>query len=265
VSFTPSSPSSPLGLTGATAATRYVGATASGAPVSGTFAVGDFVIAQNGGVWVCTVAGSPGTWVDSATIGPSVSSVFSRTGAVVAASGDYTFGQITTNSGDIALAKLADPTAGKVVGSSGGVAAAVFPPGYEIGYAQITSSVNVVSTTEATGTTIISPGAITFDGAAVMVEFFAPAVVTPSVAGAPVEVCLFESSTQITRLCVAYSSAAANANLPMVGRYRFTPSAASHTYTVTAFVTSTTGTPAIQAGAGGTGALPPAFVRFTKV
>jgi hypothetical protein len=52
----------PLGLTGATAATRYVGATSSGAPSSGTFSVGDFVISQGGTVWICTTAGSPGTW-----------------------------------------------------------------------------------------------------------------------------------------------------------------------------------------------------------
>jgi len=54
------------GLTGATSASRYVGATASGAPGSGTFAVGDFVVAQNGKIWVCTSAGSPGTWADAA-------------------------------------------------------------------------------------------------------------------------------------------------------------------------------------------------------
>lgn len=52
----------PSGLTGATAASRYVGATASGAPASGTFAVGDYVIDQSGQIWVCTAAGSPGTW-----------------------------------------------------------------------------------------------------------------------------------------------------------------------------------------------------------
>lgn len=52
------------GLTGATAATRYVGGTASGAPASGTFAKGDFVIDQTGAVWVCITAGSPGTWVN---------------------------------------------------------------------------------------------------------------------------------------------------------------------------------------------------------
>lgn len=50
------------GLTGATAASRYVGATTSGAPTSGTFAVGDFVVDQTGKVWICTAAGTPGTW-----------------------------------------------------------------------------------------------------------------------------------------------------------------------------------------------------------
>ena len=50
------------GLTGATAASRHVGATASGAPTAGTFAVGDFVIDQTGKVYICTAAGTPGTW-----------------------------------------------------------------------------------------------------------------------------------------------------------------------------------------------------------
>jgi hypothetical protein len=53
----------PTGLTGAVAPARFVGGTTSGAPVTGTFAVGDYVIAQNAKIWVCTVAGSPGTWV----------------------------------------------------------------------------------------------------------------------------------------------------------------------------------------------------------
>jgi hypothetical protein len=52
----------PAGLTGATAASRYVGATSSGAPVSGAFAAGDFIIDRTGLKWVCTAAGTPGTW-----------------------------------------------------------------------------------------------------------------------------------------------------------------------------------------------------------
>ena len=50
------------GLTGATAATRYVGGTTNGAPTSGTFAVGDFIVDQTATIWVCTTAGTPGTW-----------------------------------------------------------------------------------------------------------------------------------------------------------------------------------------------------------
>ena len=50
------------GMAGATAASRYAGATASGAPTTGTFAVGDYVVDQTGAMYVCTVAGTPGTW-----------------------------------------------------------------------------------------------------------------------------------------------------------------------------------------------------------
>lgn len=54
----------PLALSGASAPTRYVGGTSSGAPVTGTFAQGDWLIDQTGRIWVCTISGSPGTWVD---------------------------------------------------------------------------------------------------------------------------------------------------------------------------------------------------------
>lgn len=55
----------PTGLTGAVAASRYAGATGSGAPASGTFVTGDYVIDQTGTVWICTAGGSPGSWVQS--------------------------------------------------------------------------------------------------------------------------------------------------------------------------------------------------------
>lgn len=53
-----------LGLTGATVGGRFVGGTTSGAPASGTFLAGDFITTQNGHIWVCSVAGTPGTWRD---------------------------------------------------------------------------------------------------------------------------------------------------------------------------------------------------------
>lgn len=54
------------GVTGATSATRYVGGTTSGVPASGTHSVGDWIVARDGRIYVCTVAGTPGTWVDVA-------------------------------------------------------------------------------------------------------------------------------------------------------------------------------------------------------
>jgi hypothetical protein len=56
----------PSGLTGSTATSRYVGATVSGAPASGAHLLGDFVIDQAGKIWICTTAGTPGTWTDIA-------------------------------------------------------------------------------------------------------------------------------------------------------------------------------------------------------
>jgi hypothetical protein len=52
----------PTGLVGAANSSRYVGATAGGAPTAGPFAVGDFVIDRLGLIWICTTAGTPGTW-----------------------------------------------------------------------------------------------------------------------------------------------------------------------------------------------------------
>lgn len=53
------------GISGANQASRHAGATASGAPTSGTFLAGDFIIDRTGKIWICTVAGSPGTWVSA--------------------------------------------------------------------------------------------------------------------------------------------------------------------------------------------------------
>ena len=51
------------GLSGLTQG-RFVGVTTSGAPSSGTFAVGDYAIDPSGQIYACTVAGAPGTWVN---------------------------------------------------------------------------------------------------------------------------------------------------------------------------------------------------------
>lgn len=140
-----------------------------------------------------------------------------------------------------------------------------FPPGFEINYTEITTLINVASSTEATGTTIFSPGAITFDGTPVILETFT-SVVGSSVAGV-VHLCLFEGATEITRLWAWSIPTASTSEVEtFYSRYRFTPSAASHTYTLTAFANNTTGTQYQIGGVAiGTAGGPPAFARFTKV
>lgn len=93
------------GLTGATAAMRYVGATSSGAPVSGTFVTGDVSGDQSGKLWMCTAAGSPGTWTQ---IGASLSNPMTTTGDVITATSGGT------------PARLAIGSAGQYLVVSGG-------------------------------------------------------------------------------------------------------------------------------------------------
>ena len=64
------------GLTGATTQARYVGGvTGSSAPASGTFALNDVVVGTGGVIFVCTAAGTPGTW---ATVGAGTATVTFR-------------------------------------------------------------------------------------------------------------------------------------------------------------------------------------------
>ena len=76
------------GISGANAATtRFVGATASGAPVISGFSLGDYIVDQSGTFWVCTAA--PGTWrtLPMGTLG---------------------YAQITSNTGSIVSGTMAD-------------------------------------------------------------------------------------------------------------------------------------------------------------
>lgn len=131
--------------------------------------------------------------------------------------------------------------------------------GYEIHYKQITSSVVVSSTTEASGTTIITCDPTTFDGGLVIAHFYCPYLVT---ADPGLFISLFEGATQITRFGVSSIPSGAGHGHECSAFYRFTPTAGSHTYTVTGHRSTSNGT--VTAGAGGTAAYPPAFIRFTK-
>jgi len=67
--------------TGAATASGYMGGVSGAAPASGTFALGDMVIDQKGPLWVCTTAGTPGSWastpvqIATQTLGSTTASV----------------------------------------------------------------------------------------------------------------------------------------------------------------------------------------------
>lgn len=162
----------------------------------------------------------------------------------------------------IALSKLADPGSGKVLTSAGAGAVAAFPPGYELVYTELTSQITVSSTTESAGNSIFAPGAVTFDGSPVILEVFCPNFLSPAVAAGFTALCLFEGATELGKLAVIQSPAAAANSMTLFARRKFTPSAGSHTYTVTAFVSSGSGL--VGGLAGGTAVYLPAYLRITK-
>jgi hypothetical protein len=73
----------PIGLPGANGALgRWVGTTSSLAPASGTFLQGDLVTTLDGKAFICTVAGTPGTWTQVGG-GSGYSTMEARSGFVV--------------------------------------------------------------------------------------------------------------------------------------------------------------------------------------
>lgn len=147
--------------------------------------------------------------------------------------------------------------------NGGGSAAAVYPPGYEIGYDEVTTSVSVAMTTESTSTTVVTCATHTFDGAAVMVEFFSPSVSPAQANTAFITFSLFEGATQIGRIGTVENAAVGALAVPVTLKRRFSPTAGTHTYSIKAYEAGGAGS--VGAGAGGAGVSFPMYARFVKV
>lgn len=237
------------GPTGATAATRFAGGTASGSPASGSFLKGDFVITQDGHVFICTTAGSPGTWADVGGGGGGFSNPMT------------TAGDIIIENATPAPARLALGAAGTLLGQASSLPAWVVPPGYEYDYVEITSAVTVVSTTQATPTTVITGNAVTYDGSTrVKIEAFFPYATI--IAGQSFRLVLWDGSSEVGAMASLVGSTG-NSQFTFSAQRFLTPSAAAHTYSIRAYSSGGT-TSACGAGAGTSGNFMPAFLRITK-
>jgi hypothetical protein len=153
-------------------------------------------------------------------------------------------------------------TLGKMLlGQGAFVAAAV---SFELDYVEFTSPVNPAATSEATASTVVTGSAVTYDGGTVVtIEFFAVnARPDTSAIGDKITFCLYQDGVSIGQLGVIQTTAAQSMNVPVHLVRRMTPSTGSHTYSIRAFVTTSTGL--VTAGTGGSGNAMPGFIRITR-
>lgn len=128
----------------------------------------------------------------------------------------------------------------------------------ELDYTQITAAVSITATTAATANTIVTASAITFDGTTtVWVNFGCPFMVRGTTY---INVHLWDGSTDLGQ--IGYW-APSTGHAPAGMRRRITPSAASHTFSIRAFVDAGTGTIGADAGTGPT-TPNPAFIEVVR-
>lgn len=136
--------------------------------------------------------------------------------------------------------------------------------GSELDYVEFTSPVTPTNTVEASADTVVTAGAVTFDGSTIaIIEFFAlnarPAF---DAAGRSITFWLFQDGSSIGSIGFISTPAASANNVPVHISRRMTPSAGSHTYSIRCTVNAGTGL--VSASTGGAGAALPGFIRITR-
>lgn len=131
-----------------------------------------------------------------------------------------------------------------------------------VGNTEFTADVPITGTTAATANQIVSAGAITYEAVPHLVEFFACRYTAP----AQLTTFIFRDGTTILGTFVRLSASEDAPSLTF--RREFTPTAASHTYNIAAWVgAASTGT--VEAGSGGAAGdattYLPGFIRVTRV
>lgn len=240
----------PIALTGATQPTRYVGATTSGAPASGTFAVGDFVVDQTVGViWVCTTAGSPGTWKQP------TGQPLALTGATAPTryAGGTTSGAPST--GTFATGDFVVDESGAfwICTSSGSPGTWVTPPLGNLGYTQITTPPATISSVPLVDVAGLSVTVTVGAGRRIKVSSFINDIAGTGLAGDQYGWFVVEGSTVLNGTGVLGGS----------GGYVeaiLTPSAGSHTYKVQANHAAGT-----TAGVLGSSATTPTWIKVEDI
>lgn len=113
----------------------------------------------------------------------------------------------------------------------------------EVNYTAYAGDVSITATTVGTANQVVSSGPITYEAVPHMLEFFCPLYVSPAQA---TNIIVRDSTTVIGTLARIQVSL----NHPLYLAYRFTPTAASHTYNIAAWLGGA-GTGTMNAGTGG--------------
>jgi hypothetical protein len=136
--------------------------------------------------------------------------------------------------------------------------------GSELDYVAFTGAVNITATTEGTANTIVTGSSVAYDGSTVVyLEFFAPETFLDA-ASRQITLVLYDGSSAIGVMGRIFGGTGhANARIPVLVSRRFTPSNASHTYSIRAFTNA--GTQQVNGGASGTGALVAGHIQIIRV
>lgn len=226
-------------------------------------------IASPSGYRNVTVANVATSGVNPLTNGDTIVLAFTRAGDV-GASGTASVGSdpIWDTKGDVAVATAADtavkhpaPANGKIMIADSGQTDGWkndYPPGYEFDYVAKTSNTTISATSEGTANSVVTANAVSYDGSTVIVlECFVPFLDT----GSGVLVLFFDGSNALALIDAPPALARSGGG---TFRLRLTPSNASHTYSVRAYLEtgSTNGT--IYGGAGTGGGIAPTYIRQVK-
>jgi hypothetical protein len=178
-------------------------AVTAGAPTTGTWARGDLWLDSNNVAWLCTTAGSPGTWT-------------------------------ATNRGE------------------------------ELAYDQITANITLTSTNVAAQTAVIAGTPRAYDGSPIIIEFYAPRLDSPTSGQSLVHLC--DGPTNLGYFAAAQYTAAGMGGFAATARRRITPTPGTHTYNVTGWTASGTGSGLVAAGPGNANnTFQPAYLRVTRL
>lgn len=194
----------------------------------------------------------------------AVSSVFGRTGAVVAAANDYSeadlsFTNITTNNVSTSkhgFAPILPNDATKYLDGTGAysVPGGAIPLGTQLDYVTTNTDLTVTATTAAAAQAFLTGNAVSYNGATrVKLEWWSASVGGTGVAIAE----LYDGATDVGLRIGQGGGSAIGA--PMYGVYFFTPSNASHTYSIKFW----RATANMSVAGNGSGVFAPAWLRVT--